>query len=124
MTTLLTVLLVIACFLVVAAVLLQPAKGGTSAFGAGSAQSLFGSNGATTFLFKIAMWGGFFIMATCLTLSIIRSHQSRESVIDLGAEASAPAIPSATQPNNPATAPTPVTTPSTTPPPAAEKPSK
>lgn len=115
----------IACLLVVASVLLQPAKGGTSAFGAGSAQSLFGSTGATTFLFKIAMWGGFFIMATCLTLSILRSHQAHESVIDLNAEAAATSnVPAASQPNNPAAAPTPVTTPSTTPPPATEKPSK
>lgn len=117
MTTLLTVLLIITCFLVVASVLLQPAKGGTSAFGAGSAQSLFGSTGATTFLFKIAMWGGVFIMTVCLALSIIRSHQSRESVVDLNA------LPPPAQ--NATTAPTdPAAPPATTPPPAAEAPSK
>lgn len=91
MTTFLTLLLVLACLIVLTCVLLQPAKGG-AAFGTGSSQSLFGSGGATSFLFKLTMWGAAFIMATCLALAILHAKQNRSSVIDLAPSAEVPPV--------------------------------
>ncbi|MBS1983615.1 MAG: preprotein translocase subunit SecG [Bdellovibrionales bacterium] len=85
MSTLLIVLLVIACIMVITAVLLQPAKGGTATAFGGSSQSLFGSTGATSFLFKITMWGAAFIMFACLMLSILSIRSNQKSVIDTNA---------------------------------------
>jgi preprotein translocase subunit SecG len=94
----LTVVLVVTCFVVVASILLQPAKGSSSsAFGGGSSQSLFGSAGATSFLFKASMYGGLLIMAICLIIASRQIRQNRSSVVDLSAPApvtnTAPAIP-------------------------------
>jgi preprotein translocase subunit SecG len=90
MSTFLIVALVVLSFIVIVSVLLQPAKGGNSAFGGGgNAQSLFGGSGSTSFLFKVSLYGGFTIMAICLLLAVIHVRESKKSVID-GAPLSAP----------------------------------
>ena len=102
MHTLLIVLLVIACIIVNVCILLQPAKGGAGGSFGGSSQSLFGSAGATSFLFKVTMWGGAFIMFACLALSMMRVRDDKRSVIDMSAPISAaPALPG-TAPAQPA----------------------
>ena len=109
MTTLFTVLQILACLILITAVLLQPSKGG-AALG-GSAQSVFGSSGATSFLFKITMWMAFFIMASSIYLSHYRIQESRRSVINAtaplsaGVETSAPNPGTATPIPSPAAAP-------------------
>ena len=117
MTTLLTVILVITCVLVIASVLLQPAKGGTATAFGGSSQSLFGSTGATTFLFKTSMWGGIVIMAICLLRTILRVRENKQSVVDMTAPvpSAAQTVPAAPLPTQAAPTPAPEapTTPAT-----------
>lgn len=81
MVTFFSILLAIACIIIIAAVLLQPAKSGVSALG-GTSQSIFGSTGGTTFLFRATMILGFFAMAVCLFLSWYKISSSKSSVMD------------------------------------------
>jgi preprotein translocase subunit SecG len=81
MTTVISILLVLASLIVVVAILLQPAKAGASALG-GSSQSVFGSTGGTTFLFRVTMWTAAFIMAACLFLGWYKIRNNKSSVID------------------------------------------
>jgi preprotein translocase subunit SecG len=95
MSTLVTVLQVIACFLIIAFVLLQPSKGDATVLG-GSSQSVFGSTGGTTILFRGTMWLAAFVMASSLFMAWYRANDSRKSIIDASsvvAEPIAPAVP-------------------------------
>lgn len=121
MSTLLVVLLVITCIVVNVAILLQPAKGGTGGTFGGSSQSLFGSAGATSFLFKTTMWGGAFIMVACLALSMIRIREDKRSVIDMGAPVPAAPVAPGGVPAAPQDAQTPLAAPAA---PADQAPSK
>ena len=100
MTTFLFILLVLACFIIIGTVLLQPAKAGASALG-GTSQSIFGSTGGTTFLFRVTMGCAFFVMAACLFLSWNKIRLGKTSVVDLSAPAASVAPLS-----NPTAAPT------------------
>lgn len=111
MTTLFTVLMTLACLILVTAVLLQPSKGG-AALG-GSAQSVFGSSGATSFLFKITMWMAAFIMISSIFLSRHRIQESRKSVINATLPVSA--APAAALPGTASPIPTPAATPNNAP---------
>jgi len=75
MTTLLTIIHLIACFLLIVIVLLQRGKGAEigAAFG-GSSQTLFGSRGATTFLAKMTVVTAAVFMITSLTLAIVTKN--------------------------------------------------
>lgn len=81
MTTFLFILLVLACFIIIGAVLLQPAKSGASALG-GTSSSIFGSTGGTTFLFRLTMACAFFIMVSCLFLSWNKIRIGKSSFVD------------------------------------------
>jgi preprotein translocase subunit SecG len=80
MTTLVTIIHVIAALLLILIILLQAGKGGGmgAAFG-GASQNLFGGHGAAGFLAKITTAVAITFMLTSLGLSILSS--SRESVI-------------------------------------------
>ena len=107
MTTVLSILLVLACIILVASILLQPAKAGASALG-GSSNSVFGSTGGTTFLFRVSMWSAGFIMAGCLFLSWYKISTAKESSIDTLALPSL-TLPTTTETPAAATAPAPET---------------
>jgi preprotein translocase subunit SecG len=111
METLLIVLMVLCAVIIVASILLQPSKGGGISALGGSSQSVFGSTGGTTFLFRVALYGGFFLMGASLLLSRINVSESRKSVIDVSVPA-----PVANPPVQAPTAPAAPTT--ETPPPA------
>ena len=81
MVTFFSILLAIACIIIIGAVLLQPAKSGASVLG-GTSQSIFGSTGGTTFLFRVTMSAAVFVMAVCLFLSWYKVSSSKSSVID------------------------------------------
>ena len=107
---------VIACFFLIAVVLLQQGKGQdlASAFGGGGSQTAFGPRGSATVLSRATtILAGVFVV-TSLSLSILRP--SRSSILDTvpGATATpaprataSPAVPAAPVPASPAPAPTP-----------------
>ena len=100
MTTFITVLQVLACFILITSVLFQQPKGGGSVFG-GTSQSVFGSTGGTTFLFRLSMWSAIFIMLSSLVLAWYRNDEARSTVTDSytpPAAATAPAVPVETAP--------------------------
>ena len=115
---LITALHVIACFFLIAVVLLQQGKGQdlASAFGGGGSQTAFGPRGSATVLSRAtAILAGVFVV-TSLSLSILRP--SRSSILDTvpGATATpaprataSPAAPAAPAPASPAPAATPST---------------
>jgi preprotein translocase subunit SecG len=82
MTTLVTILMILSAFILIVAVLLQPAKGTTGGVLGGSSQSLFGSTGGTTFLFRLTMWCAGIIMVGALFLTWSRIREGRQSVLD------------------------------------------
>jgi len=89
-----TALMVLAAFILIGAVLLQPSKGGAGGVLGGSSQSLFGSTGGTTFLFRLTMWCAGIIMVGSLFLSWSRIREGRRSVVDGMAPIGAPVNPS------------------------------
>jgi preprotein translocase subunit SecG len=80
--TFITVLQIIAALILIASVLLQQPKGGGTAFG-GSSQSVFGSTGATTFMFRLTMWSAILIMTSSLFLAWYRNNESRSTVVNM-----------------------------------------
>jgi preprotein translocase subunit SecG len=82
-STLLTIVHVLVCFLMVGIILLQRGKGADigAAFGGGS-HTLFGARGATSFLAKVTIGCAAVFMFTSITLAIAARHRSATSVID------------------------------------------
>lgn len=80
METFITVIQVLCAILLVAAVLLQPAKGGS--FMAASSQNAHMSNAPTSFLFKLTMGLAAVIMISSLYLSREAINSAASSVID------------------------------------------
>ena len=76
MNTLVTILHVLACFVLILVVLLQAGKGANmgAAFG-GSSQTVFGSSGAGTFLGKMTATVAIIFMLTSLILTYTASHR-------------------------------------------------
>jgi preprotein translocase subunit SecG len=72
-----TIVHVLACFIMILVVLLQAGKGANmgAAFG-GSSQTVFGSTGAGTFLGKMTAAVAIIFMLTSLTLTYTASHKS------------------------------------------------
>lgn len=91
------ILHLIACFFLIAVVLLQQGKGQdlASAFGGGGTQAAFGPRGSATLLSRVTTGLAAIFMVTSITLAVLKQKQS--SVLD--------AIPAAASPT-PATAPT------------------
>ncbi len=87
MSVLLTVIHILACFLLVTIVLLQAGKGADigAAFGAGASQTMFGSRGATTVLQKATAGIAITFMLTSLGLAYYSRKGNVESVVDQGA---------------------------------------
>jgi preprotein translocase subunit SecG len=77
MHILVTIIHVLACFIMILVVLLQAGKGANmgAAFG-GSSQTVFGSTGAGTFLGKMTAAVAIIFMLTSLTLTYTASHKS------------------------------------------------
>jgi preprotein translocase subunit SecG len=77
LTTLITVIHVLVCFILIVVILLQAGKGGMgSAFGGGGAGSVFGGRGATTFLSKITSACAVLFMVTSMTLSYLATKST------------------------------------------------
>jgi preprotein translocase subunit SecG len=76
MHTLVTIIHVVACFILILVVLLQAGKGASmgAAFG-GSSQTVFGSSGAGTFLGKMTATVAIIFMLSSLTLTYMSSRR-------------------------------------------------
>lgn len=98
MHTLVIIVHIIACFLMIGAILLQAGKGAEigAAFG-GSSQTVFGSRGPANFLSKFTVVVAVVFMMTSLSLAILAKERTFSStVIDLKKKdtpAPAPAAP-------------------------------
>jgi preprotein translocase subunit SecG len=85
MHTLVIIIHIIACFLMIGAILLQSGKGAEigAAFG-GSSQTVFGSRGPANFLSKFTVVVAVVFMITSLSLAILAKERTFSStVIDL-----------------------------------------
>jgi preprotein translocase subunit SecG len=84
MTTFLTILHVLVCFILVLVVLLQTGKGASlgAAFGGAASQTLFGSRGAASFLSKITTVAAIIFMLTSLGLAVISAKKSSSIIIE------------------------------------------
>ncbi|MEO5668687.1 MAG: preprotein translocase subunit SecG [Bdellovibrionota bacterium] len=91
MMTFLSILQVLACVILVAAVLFQPSKG-DGAFSP-AAQTSVSNSAGTNFLFKTTMFCAAFLAASSLYMTWVKISDAKSSVIDLA------------QPMNPGVAP-------------------
>ncbi len=85
MFTLIVIVHVLACFLMIGAILLQSGKGAEigASFG-GSSQTVFGSRGPANFLSKLTVAVAAVFMLTSMTLAIMaRDRTFSSTVIDL-----------------------------------------
>jgi preprotein translocase subunit SecG len=87
MRTILTILLVISSFVIVALVLLQRGKGADAGagFGAGASGTVFGARGATTGLSRMTAIFAAVFMFVCLCLTYFMQREARarpESLLD------------------------------------------
>ena len=78
--TILLVIQIIASFSIIVLVLLQQGKGADmgSAFGSGSAGSLFGATGAANFLSRMTKWAAVVFFVTTIGLAYIANSGGRE----------------------------------------------
>jgi preprotein translocase subunit SecG len=78
--TILLVIQIIASFSIIVLVLLQQGKGADmgSAFGSGSAGSLFGATGAANFLSRMTKWAAVVFFLTTIGLAYIANSGGRE----------------------------------------------
>jgi len=97
MHTLVIVIHIIACFLMIGAILLQSGKGAEigAAFG-GSSQTVFGSRGPANFLSKFTVVVAVVFMVTSLSLAILAKEKTFSStVIDRKKKETSQPIPAA-----------------------------
>jgi len=100
---------VLICAALILIVLLQAGRGGglAGAFGAGTAQTLFGGRGAATFLTKATAWlaGAFMVMAILLAVLSSRIQGTGEGLLQQRARqrAGQAQLPPSTSTFNPAT---------------------
>ena len=107
MTILITVIHVLTCLLIIAAVLLQSGKGAeTGVMLGGSSQSMFGAQGATPFLSKLTVVLATVFMVTSLSLALIKQNPVGPSLL-LNAPVKALPAPSSASAPAPATVPAP-----------------
>ncbi len=100
MHTLLTIIHVVACFIMILVVLLQAGKGANmgAAFG-GSSQTVFGSSGAGTFLGKMTATVAIVFMLTSLFLTYSVSRKGSSLFESSQAPVTRQAMPVAPVPN-------------------------
>jgi len=86
LTIALTVLHVLACFVLIAVVLLQRGKGAEmgAVFGGGASSTVFGSRGAGNFLTKLTTGCAVVFMMTSLSLSYIGTQDAGDQLFDEG----------------------------------------
>lgn len=78
MFTFLLIIFVMACIVMILAVLLQSGKGGLGEiFGGGAERSLFGGTGAGGFIFKVTIGSAIAFVVLALILSVMYSRQIR-----------------------------------------------
>ncbi len=84
MYALVIVIHVIACIILITAILLQSGKGGGLAglFGAGPSQTIFGAR-ASTFLTRVTTAAAIAFLLTCLSLTIFSSKRVRSLMADV-----------------------------------------
>lgn len=84
--TVLLVVQVVSALAIIALVLLQQGKGADmgSAFGSGSAGSLFGASGAANFLSRTTKWAAVVFFATTVGLAYLSHKGSSSSAVDSG----------------------------------------
>ncbi len=110
MTTLLTIIHVLACITLILIVLLQAGKGANmgAAFG-GSSQTVFGSSGAGTFLGKMTAGIAILFMLTSISLTYTASRKTSGLMDKASTPVTRQAVPvapkSAPLPSAPATVP-------------------
>ena len=95
MHTLVIIIHLVACFLMIGAILLQSGKGAEigAAFG-GSSQTVFGSRGPANFLSKFTVVVAVVFMVTSLSLAILAKERNFSStVIDLKSKDASPTAP-------------------------------
>ncbi len=103
LSSLLLAIQVISSLSIIVLVLLQQGKGADmgSAFGGGSAGSLFGATGAANFLSRATKWAAVVFFASTIGLAYV-SHRTGDSILDTGimqgyqsapAPAPGPAVP-------------------------------
>lgn len=93
MTTFITVVHILTCILIVAAVLMQSGKGADiSATLGGSSNTVFGSSGGANFFTKTTFVLAAIFMVTSLGLTILGGREKR-SVFETGAAPAAPTTP-------------------------------
>ena len=104
MTIFVYIVIAFCCVVLIAAVLLQPSKGGGLSALGGSSQSVFGSTGGTTFLFRTTMIMATIVAVLSLWLTRSQIQKAQSSVIDISAPAidpnllKAPTTPAETTP--------------------------
>lgn len=104
MHTFVIIIHVIACFLMIGAILLQSGKGAEigAAFG-GSSQTVFGSRGPANFLSKFTVVVAVVFMVTSLSLAILAKQRTFSStVIDLKKKETSEPAPAAPPTDKPA----------------------
>lgn len=94
---------VFSCVCIIALVLVQQGKGATmgAAFGSGASQTVFGSRGSGSFLFRITMSFAAVFFMTSIALGYMATHAyKQERVVTLPAvpATSAPVLPASTAP--------------------------
>src|SRR5690554_6406464 len=106
LSPLLLAIQVIASLSIIVLVLLQQGKGSEmgSAFGSGSAGSLFGASGAANFLSRLTKWAAFLSFLSTIGLAY-SAHRTGDSILDGGLmqdyQAPAPAASGSAVPNVP-----------------------
>jgi len=116
MTTLLTIIHILACITLILIVLLQAGKGANmgAAFG-GSSQTVFGSSGAGTFLGKMTAAVAIIFMLTSITLTYSASRKTSALMDGASAPVTKQTVPAAPKPAMPLGAPGPANTPAAAP---------
>src|SRR5512133_1778597 len=107
MTTLLTIIHIIACITLILIVLLQAGKGANmgAAFG-GSSQTVFGSSGAGTFLGKMTAAVAIIFMLTSISLTYTATKKTSGLMEGVSTPGTQQKIPASPKPAAPPAAPT------------------
>ena len=107
MTTLMTIIHVLACITLILIVLLQAGKGANmgAAFG-GSSQTVFGSSGSGTFLGKMTAGVAIVFMLTSIALTYTASRKTSALMDGVSAPVTKQTVPVAPKPAAPPAAPT------------------